>query len=309
MRNNTESCPICSLSSEVFRVFARKGPWKYLECRHCGAVFLSPIPSEGALRDYYNNAYAVPARAYERGVAKNAQQILEALATKSPEKGKLLEVGCSHGFFLKAAEKGGWKVIGIELDDRAASYGRNELQINILSGTLESALPKLEPPYDAIVTFHVIEHLQDPVTFFKRCRELLRDGGTLILKTPNVASWIAQRTGAHWGWLSPPAHIHLFSPRSLGQALKEGGLKVERICSRRGDATNNLFELVCAIKRQIASRRDITEEYGRSSKSDRWQVKIARLTSECIYWPAGLLLDPWLARKGLQPELLAVARV
>jgi hypothetical protein len=29
--------------------------------------------------------------------------------------------------------------------------------------------------------------------------------------------------------------------------------------------------------------------------------------SEALYLPVGLFIDPWLERKGLQPELLAIA--
>jgi cyclopropane fatty-acyl-phospholipid synthase-like methyltransferase len=224
-------------------------------------------------------------------------------------RGKLLEVGCSYGFFLEAAQQDGWETAGIELDDEAARYGREKLGLKILSGTLESELGQLQPLYDAIVTFHVIEHLRDPIDFLRRCRNLLRTGGALILKTPNVASWIAKRTGAHWEWLTPPAHIHLYSPETLELALQKSGFRVEKIWSRRGDANNNLFELACALGRCVVSRKNGVGRNGRRNWSDRWQLNAARVASEVMYYPLGLVVDPWLEKKRLQPEFVAIARV
>jgi SAM-dependent methyltransferase len=172
----------------------------------------------------------------------------------------------------------------------------------------------LEPPYDAVVTFHVIEHLQDPIEFLRSCRKLLREGGVLILKTPNVASWIAKKTGAYWEWLCPPAHIHLFSSRTLDLALQRSGFSVQGIWSRRGDAHNNLFQLVWALGRYVASKRCVgTSKNGMPGGSGRrdwsvgWHVNAAMTVSEAIYYPLALVLDPWLEKKGLQPELVAIA--
>jgi len=288
----------------------KRGRWSYSRCGCCGALSLNPIPDEEALRSYYNETYMVPPEAYARGTQRNAPPMLRELRERFPGRGKLLEVGCSYGFFLEAAARDGWQTAGIEVDDGAAKYGREELGLKIFSGTLESELRQLEPPYDAIATFHVVEHVRDPIGFLQRCRKLLREDGVLIMKTPNVASWIAKRTGAYWGWLCPPAHIHLMSPGTLELALGKSGFRVEQIWSQRGDAHNNLFELVSALGRYVASKKNgAAGGNGRRSWSDRWQVNAARTASEVIYCPLGLVMDPWLGKKGLQPELVAIARL
>jgi len=92
--------------------------------------------------------------------------------------------------------------------------------------------------------------------------------------------------------------------------LEKSGFRVEQIWSQRGDAHNNLFELVSALGRYVASKKDgAAGGNGRRSWSDRWQVNAARTASEVIYYPLGLVGDPWLGKKGLQPELVAIARV
>ena len=302
-------CPLCGIKFATEH-FAESGCWKYAACANCGAVFLRPSPSPEDLRTYYNQAYMVPVEAYARGTRRNAPPLLKKLAERLPAKGKLLEIGCSYGFFLEAARQEGWDVAGIELDEEAARHGREKLGLKVFSGTLESELPRLEPPYQAIATFHVIEHVADPIRFLRHCRELLGEQGVLIMKTPNVASWIARRTGSCWQWLSAPAHIHLFSPEALELTLAKSGFRVEKIWSRRGDAHNNLFELACAAGRYLATRKEhkAAGVNGRKSWCDSWQVNAARAAAEAMYCPLGMVVDPWLERKGLQPELVAIAR-
>jgi SAM-dependent methyltransferase len=301
------ACLLCGIVglSERFR----KENWTYVQCGMCGAVFLHPIPDADELRVYYNEAYMVPVEGYARGTKRNAPPILKELKMNLPSMGKLLEVGCSYGFFLDAAKLDGWDVTGIELDSGAAAFAQDKLGLKVFSGTLQGEFSQLEPQYDVIVAFHVIEHVPDPIVFLQLCRKLLRSGGVLILKTPNVASWIAKRTGSYWQWLSPPAHIHLFSPQTLGLVLEKSGFHTEKIGSQRGDARNNLFELACAVWRFAASWRGLAaSDNGRKSWSNRWQVNAADAISDVIYFPFGTIIDPWLGQRGLQPELVAIAR-
>src|SRR6266852_1221025 len=263
-----QNCPLCDFTRGSKPQYRVRGSWKYTRCGHCGALSLDPIPSEEALRNYYNEAYMVPAETYAVGAARNAPEALRELGA------------------------------GIELDDTAAKHGRERLGLKIFSGTLESEFANLEPPYDAIATFHVIEHTREPLAFLRLCRELLAENGVLILKTPNVASWIAGATGSWWQWLCPPAHIHLFSPKTLEIALMRTGFRVDRIWSRRGDANNNAFELACALGRYASLRKGKEAgSNGRKSWSDRWQVNAARAASEIAYSPFGFILDPWLGNK------------
>lgn len=303
----TTVCPLCAAEGQI-RFYVARDNWKYYQCHSCGATFLAPLPDATTLRTYYNQAYSVPMERYVRSVHRKGPHLLAELQRRVPNRGKLLEIGCSYGCFLEQAQRSGWEVSGIEIDSRASNYGREKFGLNILCGDLDSELHNLEPPYDAIVTFHVLEHVLEPMTFLNLCRQLLRPNGLLLLKTPNVASWVAKQTKGHWSWLSPPAHIHLFTPTALRRALERAGLRVEQIQTRRGDSGNTLFELTYAAVRVLkASRNGIPRAQRGNTSSGSWKGDAARYLTGLIYYPVGLVLDPRFAKKGLQPELLAVA--
>ena len=304
------SCPLCGSAATGDPHSLRKDRWTYLRCVACEGVSLFPVPDGVSLAAYYNQSYSVPLRNYLRAMSTRSGSILSDIGGWFPRQGTLLEIGCSYGGFLNAARTAGWKTAGIELDDRAARYARETLGLNVQSGTLDDAVTALQPPYDVIVALHVIEHVPAPIAFLRRCHELLAPGGILFLKTPNIGSWIAARTGSYWQWLSPPAHIHLFSSRSIASALKASGFQPQRISSQRGDAENNLFEMISATGRYAVSRKasDAAGGPARTGRMDHWYVKAVRLMSEIIYYPFSITLDRRLGRKCLQPELVAVAQ-
>lgn len=303
-------CPFCHVAPAQIGFYAVRDSWKYYKCHGCGAIFLAPVPDTETLQAYYNQTYSVVMERYFRSVERKAPPLLAELQRRIPGRGRLLEIGCSYGGFLRKAQQCGWDVAGIEIDNRASAHGREKLGINVLCGSLESEFHRLQPPYDAIVTFHVLEHVVEPMRFLSLCRELLRPGGVLLLKTPNVASWIAKQTKSQWAWLSPPAHIHLFTPTALCRSLEQSGFRVEQVQTRRGDSGNTLFELICAAARALRVKvrgNEASRPQPGGKSLDSWKGNALRYVSELIYYPLGLALDPWLAEKGLQPELLALA--
>jgi SAM-dependent methyltransferase len=307
--SSEDHCSICDAGVEEFDPYADVQKWTYVRCRSCGVVSLHPIPNSNSLLSYYNQNYMVPKDAYARGAARYAPSILEDMRKRFPRRGKLLEIGASYGFFLDIARRDGWGVSGVELDDNAAKYGRDILKIPIFSGTVENAFPSLAPPYDVIVIFHVIEHVPDPIPFLELCRRVLAPNGVLILRTPNIESWIASVTRSYWQWQCPPAHIHLFSPKALDVALERSGFRVERLWSWQGDAHNNLFELACASARFLSRAKEIPAiSSSRQSWASQWQVRMGSGLSEIIYYPFHVFLDPHLESKRLQPELVVIAR-
>jgi SAM-dependent methyltransferase len=77
---------------------------------------------------------------------------------------------------------------------------------------------------DAVVLWHVIEHLDDPLAALRRIRDWLAPGGAVLVGVPNPASWQAAIAGSGWlHWDAPRHRVHL-TPAGLSELLDQAGL-------------------------------------------------------------------------------------
>jgi SAM-dependent methyltransferase len=150
---------------------------------------------------------------------------------------RVLDVGCRDGLFSFAAERAGAaEVVGIDND---LSEGAVELLIPYLESNVrmhEVNVYDLTPDrfgrFDVVVCPGVLYHLRDPFTGLKRIRDVLVDGGWLILET---ALWIDDSDKAllHCpiGAESPfeATSCTFFNEKGLADTLQSLGFAVERV--------------------------------------------------------------------------------
>lgn len=238
----------------------------YFECPDCQFVRVSPVPQSEVLRDYYDKSYEVDRERYQRNVESLGCRDLEFLE-RLEGKGRMLEVGCSWGFFLEAAHRRGWRVQGIEVSDSAAKWAKKNFGLDIICGTIEDFMSLGVTSFDVVVSWHVIEHVQDPISFLKIVRECLRPGGIVMLRTPNICSASARLNSWAWHWVGAPAHLSLFSPKSLKVAVELAGFSILHVVTRRGDAYNPLFEALRASALRAGVHQKIKRLFKLTDKS------------------------------------------
>ena len=144
--------------------------------------------------------------------------------------GKLLDVGCGNGQFLRQMRDRGWEVAGVEPDPKAVQFACEEYGLDIRQGALADA-GFLDNTFDAVTLSHVIEHVPDPVGLLKECRRVLKPGGKLVLTTPNIDSLGHMRFGLDWRGLEPPRHFQIYSKSSLSITAVKSGFKSFEILS------------------------------------------------------------------------------
>jgi 2-polyprenyl-3-methyl-5-hydroxy-6-metoxy-1,4-benzoquinol methylase len=308
-------CLICAPQTAVGQGFARIRGWNYVRCWGCGLVYLDPKPSTDELTHFYNSAYHYDCESYRKSAAA-AERWLKPLAEFCGEPQTILEIGCSYGFFLGAARRQGWKVAGVELGEYAAKYAREELHLPVRTGTLFDVPQEYSGSFDAVVAWHVLEHEPDPLGLLKRAHVLLRPGGIIGLRVPNMESLVARLAGPQWQWLSPPEHIYLFSDHTLGRLLTKAGFEIVLKDSAPGPAHNMWFEIVRArtkqrLMRQANGKGDSTEKGGLDRPriyEDKWWYRLGHRAFEVSALPVDFVLSPWLSRRTLEAELIMFAR-
>jgi hypothetical protein len=118
----------------------------------------------------------------------------------------------------------GYEASGIELSPWVASYGRDTFGVSVGVGTVETL--QAEPAsLDSIVMFDVLEHLSDPVSSIRRCLELLKLDGLLLIQTPHFREKTEFETllgTAHpfLEQLKSSEHLFLFSEGSIREFFR-----------------------------------------------------------------------------------------
>jgi 2-polyprenyl-3-methyl-5-hydroxy-6-metoxy-1,4-benzoquinol methylase len=132
----------------------------------------------------YNAAYYQPWEAQARLRERIwRERLLRVTRLLSPP-GRLLDVGCGTGSFLRAAEAHGWDVTGTEFSRDGARMAESD-GYTVFTGDLwEAGFP--DEGFDVITCWHVIEHVSDPRRLLFEMRRILSPGGLLVLATPNL---------------------------------------------------------------------------------------------------------------------------
>jgi 2-polyprenyl-3-methyl-5-hydroxy-6-metoxy-1,4-benzoquinol methylase len=222
--NGTARCPICATTD--VRFYCRKDAADYHGCARCGLIYQSPLPTRASMVAYADAEYE--AGAYREYVAARAMKIrhfedrIDQLQGRIP-RGRLLDVGCSCGYFMEVAASHGFDVRGVEFSKSAIAAASPGIRDRIVHGSLED-LPPAER-FDVISAFDLIEHVPDPFAFLAQCRERLGPSGMLALSTPDTGHVLRPLMRSRWPMLQPMQHLHLFSARALRHTLEAAGFR------------------------------------------------------------------------------------
>lgn len=220
------NCLICR--SSKYRFWARQGSYKAVKCKRCGFIWINPSLNTQGLNLYYQNYIGMRFRDKIKTKQRKLQYQLDKNFIESfISTGKVLDVGCSGGFFLNVLSKK-FEKHGIDIDQEAVKYARKTYSFgkNILcQDFLQTSYPK--ESFHLIIMRGLIEHLPDPVLAIKKVSQLLRpEGFYFIAATPNVDSFCANLYREKWNLFHPIRHIFYFSPKTLSKICSKYGLKL-----------------------------------------------------------------------------------
>jgi 2-polyprenyl-3-methyl-5-hydroxy-6-metoxy-1,4-benzoquinol methylase len=155
---------------------------------------------------------------------KSARQVREMRERTGLLSGRVLDVGSGYGFFRVALGEAGYDHDGLEVSEFARSVASASYRLSTHAGTLDEHWQDWEARYDAVTLFDLIEHLEDPVRFLEQVAHVLRPGGVVGVKTPNIDCPEADVFGAHYHSFKRE-HLEFFSVTSLTAAGAAAGLE------------------------------------------------------------------------------------
>ena len=242
LEKKMDSCPLCDMNDWQFLFQARDDIWliegvfSVVSCKVCGLVCVNPKPNYEEMKKFYPPIFFNrPFGSQELNVEYQKQLNFVFQKRYDPisrlkTKGRVLEVGCGDGYFLKYLKRKGWQEQGVEPSSYAAEYAQGTLGLNVFVGTLDQfdAQGQL---FDMICLFEVFEHLHAPITFLNRAKNLLDKNGILVMTVPNYASFQRVLFGKSWHILDIPRHLFHYTPATLKGILKKAGFEPEVLSS------------------------------------------------------------------------------
>lgn len=210
------SCVDHTVSRETFDLFLD---------RETDLLVTFPRPSESELPGYYESEDYISHTDSKRSLMDRMYQMVKNYSIKrklklinslSGGRGKLLDLGCGTGDLLSACEKDGWKINGVEPNERARelALGKVVSEGSILND-IKDISSDLNHSFNVISMWHVLEHVPNLSEYIGRLKELLTADGYLIIAVPNFKSYDANHYKEFWAAYDVPRHLWHFSEKSI----------------------------------------------------------------------------------------------
>ena len=144
-----DRCQLCGSTARDAKF--EDGPYTVMTCRDCGLVYVTPRLGGQALLDVYDQGYWKSDNPKQRGYADYAKESALYLKTYRrrmklvrrflPAQGRILDVGCAAGYFLRVAAESGHDVHGVELSEPIAREAIKALgEDRVYHGFLDDAV-------------------------------------------------------------------------------------------------------------------------------------------------------------------------
>jgi len=237
-----QTCPICGsekieIKHQSLDFLVTQSFFSIMECDNCGTCTTSPQPDTLEIDAYYKSEDYISHSGKSTGIIESLYKIARFFTLRSKRtlienesmlrKGKLLDIGCGSGEFLRFCQDSGWDVTGIE-PGVSAREKASELLGKKVHKT-DALFQNLDEKFDVISMWHVLEHVHDPNKYISHIRDLLNPKGVIIIAVPNYTSTDANDYGAEWAAWDAPRHLFHYSPKSMRYLVSKAGMKLDRL--------------------------------------------------------------------------------
>jgi len=214
------NCPTCGKAPT--RPLFTKNNGQYCHCPSCNHIYLAnPLKQVRLIEfyagyptsslDWHQNENDFYGRIYNKG--------LDLIGGPSSH-GKLLDIGCSSGYFLKIASERGYDTYGLEPNKLEAAYAA-DLGLNILGRTIDDLPIQLD--FSVVTLWDVLEHIPEPISYLKHLRSHLSSSGLVFVQVPTSDSLAARVLRETCNMFDGIEHLTLFSAHSLDMAFEKSG--------------------------------------------------------------------------------------
>jgi len=219
--NQSDKCTkwryYCSSSDTRNRpVHSDKKSWNYYKCGLCGTLRIDEFVN---VTNIYENEKIKTKYTNPKLIIRFKHKLLghpieRVTGISNFKNHKILDIGCGNGQKLyEFYKKNSKDVYGTEMGEKKLDVARHYMpEGTFFSGDLSrSNFPKKY--FDIIIADNVMEHVENPISFFRNLVEYLNPKGQLIIYVPNGSSlsviMFKNKSLSIW----PPFHVNLFTKK------------------------------------------------------------------------------------------------
>jgi SAM-dependent methyltransferase len=232
----TVKCNLCG--SDNYRVIYSMPDARYfvdewfnvVECTNCGLAFVNPRPTSSEIARYYPSSfydYFDHERDYHWHRYAAEAKFLPEIASNNER--LLLDLGCANGDFPRFMQQLGWRVEGVEVSQNSKPI----FDFKVYKEEFKE-IPIDEPRYDAITAWAVLEHVHDPMSYFKKAAQVLKPGGIFIFLVTNFKSLSSRCLFLE----DIPRHLYFFTEGTVRKYLGVSGFDLIK-----GDYSDKIYSM------------------------------------------------------------------
>lgn len=221
------TCDLCGKNETSIICYPLLTAGPVLKCKNCGLVY-NPWKVNQEICSKLGKKYQNLGLAFEYESKWRDLRFIEKLKIIQSYKksGRLLDVGCGPGVFLKMAKEV-YDCYGVDTNPIHCQKAKDERSLRVFNGTLKEA--KFENDFfDMIVASNVLEHTYSPMRELKEMNRVLKKGGILMLEIPNIQSVWFKLFRKKWRQFLPD-HYFYFSPDTITKYLQKTSFDVLKI--------------------------------------------------------------------------------
>lgn len=226
-------CAYCNSKQRI--ILFEKNKFEIFKCKNCGLVYAANSLSSEELADFYSREYFMGSLSrfgyinyLEEGNYNtiNHKKIVDNIV-KHVAKGKILDMGCASGSFLRLFNNN-WEKHGIDISNYITNYAKELADCRIFEGELINFLHSSES-FDVITFLDSLDHMRDPIANLRIASKLLKRNGLIVITCGDSDSLMAKVLRKRWYLYIPPTHLFFFSRKVLAMILSSMGFKIKRI--------------------------------------------------------------------------------
>lgn len=247
------TCPSCFFQLPEKSLKTHKSTLSHQEyflyhCTQCDLQFWDPmkiIPAvyEEALEWQYDLRHDSSNVHSNHQLIKTKYYCINNIPLKN---GRLLDIGCSNGLFLKYANDLGYDAWGIDIDKKSIETAKKAGLTNVHAITLEEFslfADQNNMRFDVITMWDVLEHLDNLQGYMKVIKKLLSPDGYLAGTVPNRNRLFAEATRVNITGDYPPHHFTWWSPKSLVNFMECHGFRKVKLIYLQPSLRNIALDL------------------------------------------------------------------